>query len=568
MTTSTTSWNVSHVTGLIAGRARALLPQRADLAAMSQRPRRDLIAGITVGIVALPLALAFGITSGLGATAGVTTAIVAGALAALFGGSRVQVSGPTGAMTVVLIPIVASYGAAGVLTVGAMAGLMLIVMAALRIGRFIRLIPLPVIEGFTLGIAIVIALQQVPYALGRQGTPESALAGAFHAVQSWLTDGSATAPALTFGVAAFMLLGSRWRSTVPWSLVAVGLATLIAEVAALPTPRIGALPQSLPTPSLPEIAWVDLRILVVPALAVAALTALESLLSATVADSMSVGQRHDPDRELFGQGIANLGSSLFGGIPATAAIARTAVNVRAGAHSRLAAIVHAGALVLIITTVAPVVAKIPIAALAGVLIATTVRMADPAAMRRLIRVNRSEAAVFALTAVATVALDLVTAVILGLLVAGVLALRQMAASTSVTEEPLTLEHHTDEERHLMDRHVVAFRVDGPLFFAGVHEALSVLAGVHDTRVVILRLSRLGSLDVTGATVLRDTIAELEGRRITVMLSGLHPDHEQTLESWGALDALATRKHVFASTPDAIRHALDHATRRDVHDHAE
>ncbi|HPJ19456.1 MAG TPA: SulP family inorganic anion transporter, partial [Actinomycetota bacterium] len=302
-------------------------------------PQRDLIAGITVGVVALPLALAFGITSGLGAAAGLITAVVAGTVAAVFGGSNLQVSGPTGAMTVVLVPIVAQYGANGVLVVGLLAGLLLIVMALAGFGRYVRFIPLPVIEGFTLGIAVIIALQQVPAALGVQAAGEQVVLVAIRAVGDWLAAPDWVPVGIAAGVAGLMIVAARLRlkPAVPVALIAVVAATIVVAVVDVDIATIGALPSSFPAPHLPAFAVADLRVLMAPAVAVAALAALESLLSATVADAMSVSQRHDPDRELFGQGLANVASPLFGGIPATAAIARTAVNVRTGAVSRLAA---------------------------------------------------------------------------------------------------------------------------------------------------------------------------------------------------------------------------------------
>ncbi len=358
-------------------RVRALLPVRADFAAMTRNPRRDLLAGLTVAIVALPLALGFGVSSGLGAEAGLATAVVAGALAAVFGGSNLQVSGPTGAMTVVLVPIVAEHGPGGVLTVGLMAGVLLIGLALLRAGRSMRYVPAPVVEGFTFGIAGVIALQQIPNALG-VAAPEGdkVLVVAWRAVQEFAAHPDMTALSITVGVAGLMLLGARRFPTVPFSVVAVVLATVAVQVFGLGAEPIGALPAGLPAPSLGFVEVSALGSLVAPAVAVAALAALESLLSATVADGMTVDQKHDPDRELFGQGVANLAAPLFGGVPATAAIARTAVNVRTGASSRLAALTHAAVLAVIVFAAAPLVSRIPLAALAGVLLATAVRMVE------------------------------------------------------------------------------------------------------------------------------------------------------------------------------------------------
>ncbi len=549
----------------LAARSRQLLPTRDDLSAMRRSPRRDLVAGLTVGIVALPLALAFGISSGLGAGAGMVTAVVAGFLAALFGGSNLQVSGPTGAMTVVLVPIIAEHGADGVLVVGLMAGGLLVLMAAVGAGRYVKLIPLPVIEGFTLGIAVIIAVQQVPSALGVTVEGEKVLAVAARAVVAWAAEPVLWPLLLAGGVVVLMLVGARIRPGLPASLVAVALATVVAEVLDLDVTRIGALPSGLPMPGLPEVPWLDVPALVVPAVAVALLAALESLLSATVADAMSVSERHDPDRELFGQGIANLASPLFGGIPATAAIARTAVNVRSGASSRLAAMLHAGVLLLAMLALGPLVGAIPLAALAGVLVATAARMVEVSTVRALLRSSRGDGAVLVLTAVATVALDLVTAVVLGVLVAGALALRQVAGSATLQSVPLgpapgERSQEEQEEHALLDEHIVAYRLDGPLFFLGAHQSLLELSEISDIRVVILRMSRVATLDATGAAVLRDTIAQLEGRGITVMLSGVRERHSAVLDALGVYESLGHEQHLFASTPEAIAHARIHAAR--------
>ncbi|RSM76337.1 sodium-independent anion transporter [Amycolatopsis sp. WAC 01375] len=537
---------------------RSLLPGREDLRTLTRAPRRDLTAGLTVAIVALPLALGFGISSGLGAEAGLVTAIVAGALAAIFGGSNLQVSGPTGAMTVVLVPIMATHGAGGVLTVGLLAGVLLLLLAVARAGRYMRYVPIPVVEGFTLGIAGVIALQQIPAALG-VATPEGEKVAvvAAKAVADFAGHPSWPSIAIAAGVAVLMLLGARWRPSIPFSLVAVAVATLVCHFTQLPVSRIGALPAGLPAPSLAFLDLSTLGALAPSAVAVAALAALESLLSATVADAMSVNERHDPDRELFGQGLANLVTPLFGGVPATAAIARTAVNVRAGARSRLAALTHALVLAVIVFAAAPLVAAIPIAALAGVLLATAIRMVEAGSVRALLRSTRRDALVLVLTAAATLILDLVTAVILGLVVAGALALRAIAKAARVEEVPLDHADHGAEERALLDEHIVAFRLDGPLVFAAAHQFLLELSEVADVRVVILRMSRVSAIDATGALVLRDAVDRLEHRGITVLVSGIRPGHEKVLDELGVADRLRAEGRVFPDTPHAIEfaHAL-------------
>ena len=544
--------------------ARALLPRVSDYTAMRRNPRRDVIAGLTVAVVALPLALAFGVASGLGAAAGLVTAIVAGILAAVFGGSNLQVSGPTGAMTVVLLPIVAQFGVDGVLVVGLMAGLILLGLAFAGTGRYMRYIPLPVVEGFTLGIAVIIGLQQLPAALGVQAHGERVVLTAFSALQSWVAAPQWAPVVIAAFVAASMLLALRFRPGLPVSLAAVALATVGAVVVGVDVVTIGVIPAGLPAPAVPTIPWERLSELVVPAVAVAALAALESLLCATVADAMTVGERHDSNRELFGQGVANLAVPFLGGVPATAAIARTAVNVRSGGRSRLAAITQSVVLLLVILVAARWVSYIPLAALAGVLIATVVQMVEVSSLRSVMRATRGDAIVLVSTALATVVFDLVIAVVVGMAIAGMYALRQVAKSAQVEETSLDSSDFSREEQQLLDENVIAYRLDGPLFFGAAHTFLLEIAETSDVKVVILRLSRVNTLDATGATVLGDTIKTLEGRGITVLLSGVKDLHESVFEALGIYDNLADRRHVFPTTPAAIDHARIHARRATEH----
>ncbi|MFJ3864858.1 SulP family inorganic anion transporter [Streptomyces nigra] len=540
-------------------RITSLLPGRDDLADVRRDPRRDLLAGLTVAIVALPLALGFGVSSGLGAEAGLATAVVAGALAAVFGGSNLQVSGPTGAMTVVLVPIVGTYGPTGVLTVGLMAGVLLLALAAMRAGKYMQYVPAPVVEGFTLGIACVIGLQQIPNALGvPKPEGDRVLVVTWRAVEEFAHAPNWTAVGLAVAVAAVMLAGARWRPTVPFSIVAVIAATVVAQLAHLDAAQpIGDLPSGLPASTLAFLDPGALGSLLAPAVAVAALAALESLLSASVADGMTVGQRHDPDRELFGQGLANIASPLFGGVPATGAIARTAVNVRTGATSRLASLTHAAVLAVIVFAAAPLVSRIPLAALAGVLLATAIRMVEVGSLRAMARATRSDALILVLTAVATLALDLVYAVIIGLVVAGALALRAVAQQARLDQVPLDRGDHTAEEHALLAEHIVAYRLDGPLFFAAAHRFLLELTEVADVRVIVLRMARVSTMDATGALVLKDAVEKLTRRGILVLASGIRPGQRQVLDSVGALELLQPDGREYATTPEAIRAARDH-----------
>ena len=340
----------------LARAAAALLPQAADYRMLPRTWRGDLLAGVTVGIVALPLALAFGVSSGAGAEAGLVTAIVAGVVAAVFGGSSVQVSGPTGAMVVVLAPIVASHGIGAVAAVSVVAGVLVLLAGIARLGRLVSVIPWPVIEGFTLGIAVIIFLQQVPAAVGVEGSHgANAVLTALAAIGAASGLEAAWALGTVVVVAALMVVLPRVHERLPASLIAIVVVSVIATLLSAPLPTIGALPSSLPAPAVPTLGWESLVELAAPAFAVAALAAIESLLSARVGATLADTGRIQPDRELVGQGLASIAAGLFGGMPATGAIARTAVNVRSGGRSRLAAITHGLVLLLVVALAAPVV---------------------------------------------------------------------------------------------------------------------------------------------------------------------------------------------------------------------
>ncbi|GMA25072.1 sulfate permease [Luteimicrobium album] len=536
-----------------------LLPARADWEAARRNPGRDLLAGVTVAVVALPLALAFGVASGLGPAAGLTTAIVAGAIAAVLGGSNLQVSGPTGAMSVVLLPVVHKFGREGVLMVGLLAGVVLVVAAFARLGRLVRLLPVSLVEGFTAGIAVVIFLQQVPNALGVEARGGAVWSTAAFAAVDFFRTPHVVTLVVALAVAVLMLVGQRFAPRVPFSMVGVVLATLAVVGLHLDVAPIGDLPRQIGTFDASFVDLGAMGTLAASAVAVAALGALESLLSATVADGMTVDERHDPDRELFGQGIANVVTPFLGGVPATGAIARTAVNVRTGGRSRTSAFTHAVVLAVLVLAFAPLVGRIPLAALAGVLLATTIKMVEVGSLRAVARATRGDALVLVLTFVVTVAVNLVTAVLVGLAVAVVLALRSVvrAARVETLEAGDGVPHpdtHTTEELAVLDEHIVVYRFDGPLFFAAAHEFLLELTRAAATPVVVLRMSRVTSLDATGASVLGDAIDRLEARGSVVLLSGTKAHHDAVLDRLSVAQHLRDAGRVFADTPTAIAYA--------------
>jgi len=550
------------ITNVLRRLAAVCLPRRADYAGGLRTVRRDVIAGLTVGIVALPLALGFGVSSGMGATAGLITAVVAGVVAAIFGGSRFQVSGPTGAMTVVLVPIVSQFGVGAVVIVAVMAGALVITMSLAKLGVLVAYLPWPVVEGFTLGIAVIIFLQQVPLVTGVAAHGDSTLSVALQSLlqANW----SALWPSLVIVgvVAAVMVLLPRLHTSIPASLIAVVLATVVTAVARLDVKTVGMLPSSLPLPAFPVADLATIRALAGPALAVAMLCAIESLLSARVADRLAgaTGARAtDPDRELFGQGLATVASGLFGGMPATGAIARTAVNVRAGAQTRVAALVHAAMLMAVVYLAAPLVGQIPLAALAAVLIMTSIRMVEHRSARALLRSTRSDAAIFAITAVTTVAFDLIVAVEVGVALAAVFALRAIAANS-----------RTDPTDVFAGDGIEVYRLEGSLFFAATPRIFQNLTIRRDTQVVVLRLAGLHTLDASGAAHLSELITELRGRGLTVLLKGVDDRHLRTLTAVGVVDALAVapsdadpagHSHLLPDMDSALAHARGHLVPR-------
>lgn len=391
---------------------------RSDFPATRQIFVKDLISGVTVAIVALPLAIGFGITAGMSAAAGISTAIIAGFIAGLFGGSRFQVSGPTGAMTVVLIPVINKFGIAAIPTLGLMAGLIVIAMSLIRLGSLINKVPNCVVEGFTVGIAIVISLQQLPFAFGViKGEGDRTLVVAIHTVQKAVAIGVHWQTLLV----VFITLAIKFnivkivesfkiRMYFPASFSALLLTTLIVKAFDFNVAAIGNIPRNVSTYTSPILSSGEYLSLITPALSIAVLVAIESLLSARVADDISnvpSDKKFQPNQELFGQGLATTLASVFGGMPATGAIARTNVNVRSGASTRLASMIHSVVLLVIVIFLAPIFSQIPSAAIAGVLIGTSFRIFNKASMLEIFKSSKSNIFIYIATAVVTVSVDLI-----------------------------------------------------------------------------------------------------------------------------------------------------------------
>lgn len=536
------------------------LPSRADYAEVPRTWRGDLVAGVTVGVVALPLALAFGVSAGVGAQAGLITAIIAGVCAAVFGGSNVQVSGPTGAMVVVLAPIVASSGVGTVALLSVLAGVVLFVLGASRLGRAVGFIPWPVIEGFTVGIGVIIFLQQVPSALSSPvAAGKNALVAAVESASGARWPGAGVSAAIVVFVALVMVAVPRLHRALPAGLIAIIVVTGAAAAFDIATPVVGELPSSLPAPQLPEVVWAEVPGLSGAVLAIAALAAIESLLSARVASTMPgpSGETTGPfnaDRELVGQGVASVAAGMFGGMPATGAIARTAVNVRSGGRTRIAAIVHSVVLVFVVYAASTVVGRIPLAALAGVLMVTAARMISPSLIRRILRSTRSDALAFAATAVITVSFDLIVAIEIGIACAALLTLRKFAAMGAVRREALPGPPQAGDDQ------IALLRLDGLMFFGVADRIQQELTTVTGVKVIILRLSQVQYVDATGAQALAETVQALERRGVTVLLKGIRPEHLPVISRVGVLERLRHERHLFDTLPAALAHARDHVHR--------
>ncbi|MBD2433973.1 MULTISPECIES: SulP family inorganic anion transporter [Fischerella] len=501
-------------------------------------------------VVALPLALAFAVASGVDPKAGLYTAIVAGIIAAVFGGSPVQITGPTGAMAVILVGIVAKYGIEKVWIAGVMAGIIQIALGVAKLGRLVKFIPYPVTAGFTNGIAVIIFCGQLNNFFGLQlPRSEHFLPGLWQTVMhleglNWAAVGLATV------VIVIKLFWARITTTIPGSLVGLVLATAIASFLHLDVPTIGAIPQSLPLPqSIPH--WNDfglIRELINPALALAALGSIESLLSAVVADGMTVSEKHDSDRELIGQGLANMIVPFFGGIPATGAIARTAVNVRSGGKTRLSGVIHGLALAMIVLTLAPLAAQVPLAALAGILMVTSVRMIEWEAIGLLVRATYSDFAVMILTWAVTIFFDLVLAVEVGLIAAGALFIKRMS-DLSLGKVPETEAFPPGVPLEL-SKQIAVYRVDGPVFFGAAERFVTFLRNEPEVKYLILRLRFVPNMDTTGLVAMEDIYHDLKRHDCRLLLSGLQPEVHKLLERSGLLDKIG-RENCFETTDAAI-----------------
>jgi SulP family sulfate permease len=505
----------------------------------------NIVAGIVVGVVALPLAMAFAIASGVKPEQGLYTAIIAGFLVSALGGSRLQIAGPTGAFIVILSGITAKYGVDGLQIATLMAGVMLLGLGLARLGSIIRFIPDPVIVGFTAGIGVIIWVGQWKDFFGLPAVSgEHFHQKLWHLLQA-LPQLHPVTTALSLLSLALVIFTPRLPGLkkVPGPLVALVAATLLQSLCGFDGvvtigSAFGGIPQGLPSFHLPDITASRLIELVGPAFTIAMLGAIESLLSAVVADGMA-GTRHDSNQELVGQGVANMVAPLFGGFAATGAIARTATNIRNGGTSPLAGMAHALTLVMIILFLAPLAANIPLAALAAILFVVAWNMSEiPHFLQMVRRAPRADVAILLVTFVLTVFTDLVVAVNIGVILAMLQFLRRMAASVEVaqmSEEALQQELATQGLTRLPPG-VLVYSVEGPFFFGAVENFERALASTHtDPAVLVFRLTRVPFMDITGLQTLEEVIRDLQRRGVRVMLAGANPAVTAKLEKAGLVD---------------------------------
>lgn len=526
---------------------------------------QDAGAGVIVGIVALPLAIAFGIASGATPEAGLTTAIVAGFLISALGGSRVQIGGPTGAFVVIVAGVIGRYGMGGLSLATMMAGIILIGLGVARLGAAIKFIPYPVTTGFTAGIAVIIFSGQVKDFLGLS-LPEvpSEFAAKWQAYFTHAGSVNPWAIGVASGALIIIVLGPRLTRRIPAPFVALVLATLAVQLFHLPVEtigdRFGAIHGGLSRPSLPSVTLGQVKELLPSAFTIALLAAIESLLSAVVADGM-IGSRHRSNMELVAQGVANLASPLFGGIPATGAIARTATNVKNGGRTPVAGIIHALVLLAVLLFAGRWAGLIPMAALAAILVVVSYHMSEWRRFRAELRAPRSDVLVLLATFGLTVLVDLTVAVEVGMVLAAFLFMKRMAEVANVK---LLSREFVDEEEESPDLNAAGLRavppgvdvyeIDGPFFFGAAEsfkEALTTVA--RKPKALILRMRRVPVIDSTGLAALRDVVQRCKKEGTLVVLSDVHSQPVAALTSSGFLEELGI-ENVTGNLDDALDRA--------------
>ncbi len=526
----------------------------------------DLTAGVIVGIVALPLAIAFAIASGVTPDKGLITAVIAGFLISVLGGSRVSIGGPTGAFVVIIYGIVQQYGTTGLAVATIMAGVILVIMGLARFGSVIKFIPHPVVVGFTSGIAVIIFSGQIKDFLGLEmGAVPADFIEKIAAYSEHLHQLNPYAVAIGAGSLLIIMLWPRISHKIPGSLIALIASTAVVQIFNLPVETIGSrfgdIPSTIPAPSIVAMDFATIRNLLGPATTIALLAAIESLLCAVVADGM-IGTRHRSNTELIAQGLANIGSTLFGGIPATGAIARTATNIRSGGRTPIAGVVHALVLLLIMLFFGQWARLIPLSCLAAVLVVVAYNMSEWHSFRALLKSPRSDVAVLIITFLLTVVFDLTVAIQVGVVLAVFLFMRQMATVSNVGVVTRELsEEDAEEDPNAIERQdvpegVEVYEINGPFFFGAAYKFEEAMALVErQPKVRIIRMRKVPAIDSTGLHVLEEVHNNCRKLGITFIISGIHAQPLVALEQSGLLEKIG-EENVLGNIDAALSRARE------------
>lgn len=533
--------------------------------------KKDLLAGLTVGIIALPLAMAFAIASGVTPERGLYTAIIAGFLISALGGSRIQIGGPTGAFVVIVYGIIQRTGYNGLCISMMIAALILVLLGIFRIGSWIKYVPHPLITGFTSGIAVIIFSTQVKDFFGlKMGTPPADF------IAKWLSYFDAfptfdpTTLSLAAGTLGLILLIRRLAPWLPWGISAIVLATTICALFHLPVEtiqsRFGEIPRSLPIPSLPSflIPAGQLKEILTDGIIIAFLGSIESLLSAVVGDGM-IGGRHRSNCELIAQGIANFGSVIFGGIPATGAIARTAANIKTGAQTPMAGMIHALVLFFILYLLAPIVSKIPLAALSAILVMVSWNMCEIGHFTRLLRAPYGDRVILLAAFFLTVFVDLTVAISVGMILASFLFMKRMSQMSKAVSLSQIFQDETqvdfpekrdpdDISKKVVPRGVEVYEIQGPFFFGAANMLRDILNNITTTpRAFILRMRSVPMIDASGMYGLEEFYDQCKKKNVILFLSGVHGQTRQDLKNFGLIEVIGEQK-IFPNIDAALAKA--------------
>lgn len=522
---------------------------------------KDILSGLIVGIVALPLAIAFAIASGVSPEKGIITAIIAGIIISVLGGSRVQIGGPTGAFIVIVYGIVQEYGINGLTIATFMAGFIIIGLGLARLGNLLKFIPYSLIVGFTSGIALIIFSSQVNDFFGLHITKVPA-----DFMDKWIVyfenmdKINGYAIAIAAGTVIVTLYFQKLIKKIPGSIVAILLSTIVVKFFDIPVDTIesnfGEIPNHLSMPSFPEVDYATVKSLIQPAFAIALLGSIESLLSAVVSDSM-IGGKHRSNMELIAQGTANIFSALFGGIPATGAIARTATNVKNGGRTPIAGIVHALVLLSIMLLFAPYAKLIPLSCLAGILMVVAYHMSEWRQFKSILKGNRMDIIILLTTFFLTVIFDLIIAIEIGIVLSSFMFMKRMSESVvieNITTENINAEHLFDEEILDLPKDVLLYEINGPLFFGAARQFQETITNTHlQPKVIIIRMRYVPMIDATGYQSLKEIIKSYKAKGIKVIISGINEDTRKNFEM-NEMFTVLDKEYIFKNIVEALEKA--------------